>query len=103
MLIYFTSLHSYINILQGMLSATGSTAFLPETDFMMVAMVILAVQLLVIILTCTVACGLVCYCRRKPVKGKSQRKGKWITFNCVHGPHSLWCIGKAPGGYHAIM
>ena len=49
----------------------------------------------------------VCYCRRKPVKGQSQRKGQWITFDCVlayvHGPHSLWRIGRAPGGYHAVM
>ena len=70
-----------------MSSATEATAYFPETSFMVVAMVILAVQLLVIVLTCSVACGMVCYCRRKFMKGLSQ-KGEY--HSCCESMSAPW-------------
>ena len=72
-----------------MSSATEATAYFPETSFMVVAMVILAVQLLVIVLTCSVACGMVCYCRRKFMNGQSQ-KGKCVYHSWFLPYVQIW-------------
>ena len=57
--------------------------------FMIVAMVILAVQLLVIVLTCSVACGMVCCCRKRHMKGQSQKGKQSPAYIYIHVLFSL--------------
>lgn len=74
-----------------------STPCAIEAGFMIVTMVILAVQLLVIVLTCSVACGMVCYCRKRQIKGQSQKGKQSPPYNYIHtcaiqlsGKHNMY-------------
>ena len=64
--------------MQGTPATAGVTGFLPETGYMMAVLVTLALQILVIVLTVTISCGMACCFRKKLEKGHVQR-GKWIT------------------------